>query len=55
VVNDGTEFLVISVWESLDAVRQFAGPDVEAAVVPEKVRGWMIEYDCRVQHYDVVA
>ena len=54
-VDEGTEFLVLTVWESLAAVRQFTGPDVDTAVVPDKVRAWMIEYDHQVRHYDIVV
>ncbi len=54
-MEGGTEFLVVTVWESLEAIEQFAGPDVERAVVPEKARSLMIEYDARARHYEVVA
>ena len=49
----GTEFLIVTEWESLDAVRSFAGTDHEAAVVPEVVQAMMVEYDPRVRHYEV--
>lgn len=50
----GVEFLVITVWKSLAAIRGFAGDDVESAVVPEKARAMMIEYDRRARHYEVI-
>jgi hypothetical protein len=50
----GVEFLVVTVWKSLDAIRSFAGSDVESAVVPDKVQKMMIEYDRRARHYEVV-
>lgn len=50
----GIEFLVVTRWESLDAIARFAGTDPEAAVVPDKVAALMIEYDRRVRHYEVV-
>jgi heme-degrading monooxygenase HmoA len=50
----GVEFLVVTIWESLDSIRVFAGDDVESAVVPPKARDMMIEYDRRARHYDVV-
>ncbi len=37
------------------AIEKFAGADVEAAVVPDKVQSMMLEYDRRVRHYDVVT
>ncbi len=54
-VNAGTEFRVITVWESEQSIRAFAGADVEAAVVPDKAEAMMVEYDRRAVHYEVVA
>lgn len=53
-VPEGVEFLIVTVWKSLEAIRSFAGSDVESAVVPQKVREMMIEYDRRARHYEVV-
>jgi heme-degrading monooxygenase HmoA len=53
-VEQGVEFLVVTVWKSLDAIRSFAGNDPESAVVPAKVQQMMIEYDRRPRHYQVV-
>jgi heme-degrading monooxygenase HmoA len=50
----GVEFLVVTFWASLDAIRAFAGADVESAVVPPKAREMMIEYDGKARHYEVV-
>jgi len=49
----GTEFLIVTEWQSLDAIKAFAGDDPEAAVVPAVVQAMMIEYDPRVRHYEV--
>ena len=50
----GVEFLVITRWASLEAIREFAGADPEVAVVPPKAAELMIEYDGRARHYEVV-
>lgn len=50
----GVEFLVVTFWESLDAIRAFAGNDVESAVVPPQARDMMIEYERKSRHYEVV-
>lgn len=50
----GVEFLIVTRWASMQAVEQFAGPDPERAVVPEKVQEMMIDYDRTVRHYKVV-
>jgi heme-degrading monooxygenase HmoA len=49
----GVEFLVVTRWESLDAIVAFAGSDPEVAVVPVKAAEMMIEYDERARHFDV--
>lgn len=54
-VQQGVEFLVVTNWESINAIEQFAGRDPEVAVVPEEVQHMMIEYDQRVRHYEVVG
>ena len=53
-VPQGVEFLIVTQWKSLDAIRAFAGHNVETAVVPEQVRALMIEFDAIVRHYEVV-
>jgi len=53
-VSQGVEFLVVTEWASLDAIRAFAGEDIEQAVVPSKVQDMMVEYDRIVRHYEVV-
>ena len=53
-VPGGVEFLIVSIWESIDAIEGFAGTDVETAVVPPNVQEMMVEYDNRVRHYQIV-
>ncbi|MBA2459719.1 MAG: antibiotic biosynthesis monooxygenase [Gemmatimonadales bacterium] len=47
------EFLVVSFWDSLDAIRTFAGPDPERAVVEPAARALLAEFDEVVRHYEV--
>ena len=51
--HDTTEFLVLTLWQSLDSVRAFAGDDVEAAVVPDAARELLADFDERALHYAV--
>jgi heme-degrading monooxygenase HmoA len=51
---DGVEFITIMWFDSLDAVREFAGDDYEAAVVPPPARRLLARFDARSQHYDVL-
>jgi heme-degrading monooxygenase HmoA len=53
-LGNGIEFLIVTQWDSLDAIARFAGPDVEAAVVPPEGAAMMIEYDRRVRHFEVI-
>ena len=49
------EFLFISLWESLDVIRAFAGDDVEKAVYYPKDRDFLIEMTPRVEHFEVAV
>jgi len=51
----GTEFVIVTEWESEEAVVAFAGDDVLAAVVPEKVRRMMVEFDAYARHYSTIG
>ena len=53
-LGNGIEFLIVTQWDSLDAIARFAGADLEAAVVPAKPAAMMIEYDRRVRHFEVI-
>ncbi len=52
-VEEGIEFLIITEWRTLDAIRQFAGTNFDTAVVPKLVQDIMIKYDNKVRHYEV--
>ena len=52
-VGDRTEFLTFSLWESLDAVKAFAGEDYEAAVYYPEDDRFLVERDEITAHYDV--
>jgi hypothetical protein len=47
------EFVTIMWFDSIEAVRVFAGEDYELAVVPPKARELLSRFDARSQHYDV--
>jgi heme-degrading monooxygenase HmoA len=53
-VATGVEFLIVTRWETMEAIVKFAGADPEIAVVPAEVRQMMLEYDAKVRHYEVV-
>ncbi len=53
--GEGVEFVTIMRFDSLDAIREFAGEDYEAAVVPDKARAVLSHFDDRSQHYEIRA
>jgi heme-degrading monooxygenase HmoA len=53
--GERTEFITLSLWESEDAIRSFAGDDIEAAVLyPEDAR-YLIGGESAVAHYEVLG
>jgi heme-degrading monooxygenase HmoA len=52
-IDDQTEFLTFSLWESMDAVKAFAGEDPEVAVFYPEDDRYLVERDLTVTHYDV--
>lgn len=48
------EFLLISYWESEDAIRAFAGDPVDRARYYPEDRSFLLEMSERVEHWDVV-
>lgn len=49
--GEEVEFVTIMWFDSLDAVRAFAGPDYETAVVPPAARRLLLRFDARSAHY----
>ena len=50
-----TEIIVITRWRSFEAVRAFAGTDIEVAVVEDEAAVVLSQYDKRVKHYEIVV
>jgi heme-degrading monooxygenase HmoA len=51
--KQGAEFLYISFWKSMSAIRKFAGNDVEKARYYPKDREFLLKLERRVKHYEV--
>ena len=51
--GDRCEIVTISFWESMDAVRGFAGGDPERAVYYPEDDRFLVERNERVSHYDL--
>jgi heme-degrading monooxygenase HmoA len=53
-LNDKIEYLVLTKWHSMDVIRSFAGSDVGKAVVEPGAVAARVDFDDRVDHYEVV-
>ena len=53
--GDRAHFLLISLWESMDAIRKFAGPEPEQARYYPEDKDFLLEFEPQVVHYDVLA
>src|SRR5512146_2634349 len=54
-LGDEVEFITVMWFDTIDAIRAFAGEDYEAAVVPANARELLQRFDARSQHYEVRA
>lgn len=48
------EFMVVTLWDSMQAIREFAGQNPEAAVVEPEARAILSDFDAHVRHFEVV-
>lgn len=54
ISNGRAEFLLLTLWHSQEAIRGFAGPDLERAVFYPEDDRFLLERGERVDHFDVV-
>ncbi len=54
-LEDEVEFVTIMWFDTIEAVKAFAGEDYEAAVVPPIARALLSRFDAYSQHYEVRA
>jgi heme-degrading monooxygenase HmoA len=54
VVEDRAEFVTLSFWESKEAVRRFAGDDIEQAVFYPEDDRYLVDRGQTVRHFEVV-
>lgn len=52
--DDKTEFLLLSHWESMEAIKAFAGPTLDKAVFYPDDDNFLVEFDKHVTHYQVL-
>ena len=49
------EYVVQTLWDSMDAIRTFAGPQPERAVVEPAAAAMLLRFDEVVDHYEVLS
>lgn len=47
------EFIAVTLWDSIEAVKRFAGENPDKAVVEPEARAVLSNFDDFVRHYDV--
>ncbi|HEX7029601.1 MAG TPA: antibiotic biosynthesis monooxygenase [Gammaproteobacteria bacterium] len=52
--GDAAEFTLLTLWESRDAIRAFAGDDISRAVYYPEDDAFLLEKPERLRHYDVL-
>lgn len=52
-VDEGIEFLIVTVWKSLENIKEFTGEDITVAVIPDKAKQMMVRFDVTATHYVV--
>jgi heme-degrading monooxygenase HmoA len=50
-----THFITLTFWDSLESIRAFAGDDLEKAKYYPEDADFLLEYEPRVVHYEVVG
>jgi heme-degrading monooxygenase HmoA len=55
IEGDEVHFLTVSFWGSIEEIKAFAGPDPEKARYYPEDEEFLLEFEPRVKHYDVVT
>jgi heme-degrading monooxygenase HmoA len=53
-LDGGVEVVVVTHWHSLDAIRAFAGDELDRAVVHDEAAALFSDYDRKVRHFGLV-
>ena len=55
IQNDEAHFTLITYWENLAVIKNFAGSDFEKAKYYPEDKNYLLEFEEKVQHYEVFA
>lgn len=50
-----THFITMTYWENLDVIKSFAGDDSELAKYYPEDKDYLLEFETRVVHYEIVG
>ena len=53
--GDVTHFITLTFWKDMGSIKAFAGEDAEAAKYYPEDRDYLLEFEPRVVHYEVVG
>jgi heme-degrading monooxygenase HmoA len=53
-MDDKVELVVLTLWESMDAIQKFAGTEPNRAVVEPEARAVLTSFDDSVTHFEVI-
>jgi heme-degrading monooxygenase HmoA len=53
IVDERAEFVLLTLWQSEDAIRAFSGADISRAVFYPEDDRFLIDRGARVEHFDV--
>jgi heme-degrading monooxygenase HmoA len=53
-LNGGIEIVVVTRWQTIDAIRAFAGEELDRARVHDEAAVLFTDYDRKVRHFGVV-
>lgn len=52
-LNEEVEFFLVLQFDSLEAVKKFAGDDYEKAYIPDNAKRVLLRYETKAQHYEL--
>ena len=55
IKNDEGHFVLVTYWENLEVIKNFAGQDLEKAKYYPEDDDFLLEFEEHVQHYEVFA
>ena len=53
--GDITHFITLTFWKDMESIKAFAGEDVEVAKYYPEDKNYLLEFEPRVVHYEVVG